>query len=536
MCERLEREHIKDVIEYPRGHYKTTIHSEGNSLWRALPFTIQDEEAFLKLGYSDKFIRFMQLMHNPFIRILLVTNTDSNARILGSLISKHVMSNAMYRMLFPETLPTKQDTWNARSLQMRLPISKGQSSDRGIHGEGTFDFLGVGNALQSRHYHMIVEDDLVGKAAIEQQATMDKVIDYHKLLPGAFDKDEAGKENDELIIGNRWSFQDLNAHIKEQEPEFSFETHSAIGGCCDMHLADRIIFPERFNFTELDRIKRRFGNYYFSCQYLNSPISAEDADFKECFLNYFTLGEDQDKKRIIKTEVKNGEIKKDIYCRTLRIVIAVDPNHSGNAGHGRSRHAIVCLGMEGSGVSANYYLLEYFAERCSYEKFYANLYRMAEKWRVREVGFEIIAAQKYCAYALQLLNKSATWPLKVKELKGEVEGPDGILSRKKEWRVRSMLAPIFERGSFYVQRSQQDFLSEYLSFPKSKTWDLLDALAYCPNLLDKVVDANTMSEWYKANQRLVQNINKPISVNSKIAWLPSGSVQIPNKVHVQKYG
>ena len=99
-----------------------------------------------------------------------------------------------------------------------------------------------------------------------------------------------------------------------------------------------------------------------------------------------------------------------------------------------------------------------------------------------------------------------------------------------------MLAPIFERGSFYVQRSQQDFLSEYLSFPKSKTWDLLDALAYCPNLLDKVVDANTMSEWYKANQRLVQNINKPISVNSKIAWLPSGSVQIPNKVHVQKYG
>jgi len=36
------------------------------------------------------------------------------------------------------------------------------------HGEGTYDFLGVGGALQSRHYNgILIQDDLIGRKAIE---------------------------------------------------------------------------------------------------------------------------------------------------------------------------------------------------------------------------------------------------------------------------------------------------------------------------------------------------------------------------------
>src|SRR5215472_10976495 len=43
-CEIIEQDLIKDVIEIPRDHFKSTIFSEVAPIWWALPFTQEDED------------------------------------------------------------------------------------------------------------------------------------------------------------------------------------------------------------------------------------------------------------------------------------------------------------------------------------------------------------------------------------------------------------------------------------------------------------------------------------------------------------
>ena len=50
MCKAVEKDGIQDVIEIPRDHFKSTIYSECFPIWRALPFTAEDEDLFYKCG------------------------------------------------------------------------------------------------------------------------------------------------------------------------------------------------------------------------------------------------------------------------------------------------------------------------------------------------------------------------------------------------------------------------------------------------------------------------------------------------------
>ncbi|HTS04501.1 MAG TPA: hypothetical protein VMP68_02890, partial [Candidatus Eisenbacteria bacterium] len=94
LCQTLEREHIKDVIEMPRDHFKSTCASEGLAMWRALPLSQQDIDDFYKLGYSDEFVRWMYRAHNPDARNLLVSGNITNAAKLGKKIRYHFESNS----------------------------------------------------------------------------------------------------------------------------------------------------------------------------------------------------------------------------------------------------------------------------------------------------------------------------------------------------------------------------------------------------------------------------------------------------------
>src|SRR5882724_5990473 len=203
-CLSLERDHLKDVFELPRDHFKSTICSESYPMWRALPFDSKDEALFRSRGYGDEYIAFMKRMHRRDSRNLLVCENITNAAKLGSRISHHYGSNALFRVIFPELLPDSSCTWSNFSLCHK------RTTHAAGHGEGTFDFLGVGGALQSRHYDgLIVQDDLVGRKAIESISIMEKTIEYHKLVVGAFENpDSATHENDEFIVGNRWSYND----------------------------------------------------------------------------------------------------------------------------------------------------------------------------------------------------------------------------------------------------------------------------------------------------------------------------------------
>lgn len=522
ICLSLEKEHLKDVKEYPRDHFKTTIAVEGMPIWRILPWGPADEFKLHALWHAgificdafDEFVLWMRKMHRPDLRNLLVSENSTNANKIGTRIRRHFESNAIFRQMYPEILPTTKEKWTDSSLQIHMP-----SGQPDPHGEGTFDFIGVGGALQSRHYNgLLIQDDLVGRKAVESQSVMDKTIDYHQLLVGVFDQDDADHEADELVIGNRWGFSDLNSHIREHEPWFQVESHGALGGCaggsCTLHPAGIPIFPEEFSVAKLMKLKQRLGSYKFSCQFLNDPVSPEDADFQEAWLNHYEIKVDQNGERYIAHEVKDGIIRKHILVRNLRVAMATDPTHSQNAGSGRCRHAIVVWGMSDTG---NYYLLYSWAKACTYEEYFRKLFETAKEWGLHRVGFETSAGQGLGAFHLQYYSNLHGWRLTIHELHGEVELADGTPSTKKKWRIQGVLGPIAEFGRMFVQRRFQDFISEFSRFSVVRTThyvDQLDASAYIPQMLRNPLNSRTRKDLQRLNREQSKLIGQPYSLGS----------------------
>jgi hypothetical protein len=510
ICNSLEKAHLKDVKEYPRDHFKSTIASEGFPIWRVLPFGDRDEEKFrqfhqgglFRCDHLEEFLRWMRVAHNPNRRSLLVSENLENARKLGTRIRRHFESGDAFRLLYPEIIPGTSEKWTDTSLQIRVP------GGAGPHGEATFDFIGSGGALQSRHYHMLIQDDLVGMKTVESPSIMERSYEYHQLLVGAFDEEDPNHEADELVIGNRWGYHDLNSQIKEHEPWFEFETHSALGGCCDAHPHGVPIFSEEFSAAKLMRLRQRLGSYKFSCQFENRPVAPDDADFRESWLNYFELKRDSTGARFVHHEVKDGRIRRDVPCNQLRIAMATDPTHSQNAGQGRCRHSIVVLGMSQEG---GYYMLDCWAKQCTYEEYFNKLFDIAKDWGLHKVGFEISAGQGLGAHHLQYMGTVKGYRLQIQELKGEVELSDGTISTKKEWRIRGALSPIFELGRFFTQRRWTDFLGEYSEFPKSRFCDILDATAYIPQLLRNPLNQVNAAMLKKINREMAGAIGQPYS-------------------------
>lgn len=499
MCKVVEKDGLKEVIEIPRDHFKSTVYSECFPSWRALPFTSEDEHYMRSLGYGDRFIQWMKFAHNQDIRILLVSEVINNAKKLGVRLSGHYQDNAKFRYIFPEILPDSSCTWNDESLhQKRTKLGN-------IQGEGTFDFIGVGSALQSRHYDMVIQDDLVGRAAFESDTTMLKTIEYHQLLVGAFDAaiDDGGRDNDEIIVGNRWSYKDLNSYIRSNEQYFNFTTHSALGGCCSLHPFGTPIFPEAFNLEKLARYKKRLGSYLFSCQYLNVPINPAEVKFKLSDIRRYQLirdwtetamysapfGKDKEVKSkpkiMIRHKVLDGDVEEDIAPRNLKRYIIADPNHSGN--DGRCRHAITITGIAEN--PRRVYLLDVWAKSCGTDEFIETLLNMAVSWKTDDIHLETIAAQKYLKYHLDyILKERARDDYRLKNIK-IVELKTPKTANAKKMRIDG-LGPIFERGEFWMcDTGMDEFIEELEAYPSGKLIDVLDTLGYGPSVWD--FDTNT---------------------------------------------
>jgi len=518
MCKVVEKDGLKEVIEIPRDHFKSTVYSEVYPMWRALPFSNQDELYMRSMGYNDRYIQWMRFVHNQDIRILLVSEVITNAKKLGVRISSTYSDNDFFKYLFPEILPDSSCTQNDESFHhMRTAAGR-------IQGEGTYDFIGVGSALQSRHYDLVIQDDLVGRAAYESETTMQKTIEYHQLLVGAFDAaiDDGGRDNDEIVVGNRWSYKDLNSYIRANEQYFNFTTHSALGGCCSLHPFGTPIFPEAFNIEKLARYKKRLGSYLFSCQYLNVPINPAEIKFELKHLRRYEFIKDLAysytdtslfnksttrvrHKVLIHHKVREGDVEEDIAPRNLKRYMIADPNHSGN--EGRCRHAITVTGIAEN--PRRVYLLDVWAKSCGTDEFIEQMLHLAvEVWKLDEIHLETIAAQKYLKYHLDyIIKEKASTDSRYQNLK-IVELKTPKTANAKIMRIDG-LGPIFERGEFWINSfGMEEFLEEFESYPAGKLRDVLDTLGYGPQVWD--FDTNTdeieieilkRREQYKRNIR-----------------------------------
>jgi hypothetical protein len=498
MCQAVMKDGLKEVIEIPRDHYKSTIYSECFPIWRSLPFSNKDEDLILKiydqLGQDGTmYVEWMRRAHNQDSRILVVSETIKNAAKLGIRVRNHYENGDLFRYLFSEVIPDASCIWTNESLQQkRTRAGSG-------HGEGTFDFIGVGAALQSRHYNIIIQDDLVGKDALKSELVMNDTIEYHKLLVGAFDADadNAGRDNDEIVVGNRWSYNDLNSHLRDNEKYFNFSRHSALGGCCDQHPHGIPIFPEAFNIAKLSRWRARLGTYLYSCQFLNLPINPEKCKFDTSRLRYFHYDRDyiavarndqrvDDQGRGYRVKMVHHIDEKtmepameDVFPRNLQRYMIIDPNHSGQKG--RCRHAITITGIQQK--PRRIYLLRTWAKATDTNSFVETIFELATAFKINTIHIETVAAQKYLKFHLEYYiqanrkTKPEIAHIRFADLKS------ATTANAKIERIDSVI-PIVEREELWLDSRDCSKVVEELEAYGNKNGlvDILDTLGYGPQV------------------------------------------------------
>lgn len=519
-CNSFLKWHLKQVNEIPRDHFKTTI-GVGHAMWWALPFNDHDEKLMRQLGYDDAWIAWMRRAHDQNTRTLIAMEIIKNAWKVGKKISSEYKSNHFFRSLFSEIIPDSSCQWTADTMTHKRDFTRGDANQ----GEGTYEFTGVDAALQSKHFNRIIYDDLFGREALKSELVAESTWEWFQLAVGAFDSDpnDPTAQCDEIVNGNRWSFHDLNYKIKENLPYFKFNTHDAEGGCCPNHPAGKPIFPEEWTMEKLREFRSRLGEYLYSCQFRNSPIAPGGNVFKQEWLRYFVLLTDTIQKKVnpwennnlsvpmdsggtfstlgqklytedqyisvrhmmIRHEMVNGVLPKDIATSSLSKMLMIDPNHKGEGG--RANHALMLVGVHKDPL--NVYVLDGKADTCSREDIMHHSYMMGERWRVRTIWVEIYAGQTWCKTAFEIENekrrKDGKWFFnEVREFK------DNRAENAKADRIEDC-EPFFRRGQIHICQNHPHsaefyrlFMKEYSEYPHCKTRDTLDILGHGIQNLD----------------------------------------------------
>lgn len=497
MCQSVEKEDLHLVQEIPMGHFKTTI-SIGLSIWWALPFTERDEFLMRTLGYNDAWIRWMKFAHNQNTRTLVTHEIEGRAIDMGKEVDEHYQQNDRFRFVFEDILPKNTATWNDHSkFQRRI---KGAANIDAT--TGTFEYRGVGQALQGVHPDSTIQDDNMGRAAQESMLhgdgrVLEALIRWHRQLTtrldtAAFDVSSVGRQ---LVVGNRWGHNDLNSWIKEHQLQFAFETHSAEGGCCKLHPAGEPIFPEEWTMKRLEGKRADIGTYDYAHFYLNQSVLPEECIFKPEWLKYYRFKqsrpdlrlEDLNNELLAEHEVYNGQTIDDVPCGILHRRMIVDLNHAKKKS--RCNHVILVVGWNPE--TDRLYLLEVWAENCPYSKLVDEFYKIGHRWGMRDAYLETVAAQNLMKFYLDERNSRESRPIFVNEL------PYDNSENAKTNRIEA-LEPMFKNGQVWCHRSQKQFLSEYNSYPAGLK-DVLDTLGYVPQTLS-VVRGKEAMKWFGEQQ------------------------------------
>lgn len=484
----------KQAIEMFRGSFKTSTFTIGTSIWVTCPVTEEDTAYAvdqLKIPLEEWIKR--TALHNQDVTQLLAFETQANAEKKILEIKHHYEENEIFRALFPEiAYQGTESPWNSKCLKIRR-VGFAQRAN-----EGTFEAIGVDGALQSRHYDIVWEDDLVGKAATESTATMLSTIRWHGLLSGAFVN--AAKQT-RFLISNRWGYEDLNGYVRRNEPDFVFHTVSSYE--LDPETGqERATFPERYSLEALVRIRDSgsMSRYDFSCQYQNSPILPGEREIDLDKMHTYTVGE----QGLIICSCGSS-----FYPSQLLRWMHYDPYNA----KGVRSTSCPGVGVVGTSVDKHVVLLDYWTFKGSYAKVFDKIFEFNDRWVPHMFTYEDVGNQNMAEFYIKQTQARPDF----KRRKMPSIRPIPTRGKAKEIRLRDYLFPVFsgEGGRRFTYRKNQLLFTQQLeSWPMASLehdYDLLDLLAQGAQVWHfPLTDEEKAQHRHSDDQGLAQ-LNRPYS-------------------------
>ena len=457
LCRFLEGEGDRKQVTMPRSFVKTWLCSIAYPIWVTLPR--QADELPPGADPDDKFWKL-----GPDMRILIASYVVTNAEKMIGLIRKAYESNTAMQILFPEVIPDnfKKTRWSNQSACINRPTD---------FTESTFEAAGIGGSATSRHYDLILEDDLIyakkddfsDKELQPSQEDIDKAIGWHKIAMSLL---VPGKHTRMHNVGTRWAKHDLIDYIWRNEPDYKIFRRACIklpedvlSGEVDASGIDWRDYdpswPEAYDHDQLRKIYNAQGSYMFSTQYLLIPISPEELLFKKSWLQIYTSRED--------------------IPKTCRVFTTVDVSEWDTGASSRKRGDCKCAILTCGWDHLNHmWIIDYDYERLNPTEVIMAAARHWKMYNPEYVGFESVYYQKSLAhFARQFMEDGKVPWMSIQQLV-----PEG--NKGKDLRIRG-LEPLGSNRAIHCRADHIDWINEFSEYiPTSRFCkkDLLDAAAY----------------------------------------------------------
>ena len=417
----------KKLILVPRMHLKSTLVTVGYSIFR--------------------------IIQNPNIRILIISGTYENAADFIGAIKDHLSRNETLIELFGDLSKGAIEWSNNR---ITLSTKRTSLGDK----EPTMVGVGIGTNVVSKHFDIIILDDVVVRENVETIEQRDKIVKrYRDTISLMETKAEL------IIVGTRWLDDDLYSWIldpeSQQKDQFLVYQRAALEweGSLEEALKDGIgftksLWPEKFTREELYKRYKNLGPYEFSTQYINDPVSDSEATFQKDWFHYY----------------EEADIRGDWINNYLTIDPAISTEKEADY------TAMVVTGVDRFG---NIYIRDIIRERLTPNRIIDYIFRLAEMYHPKTIGLEDVAWQKTLAYSMRDEMRRRGRSLPIIPVKPQ--------NRSKDERIRGLQplyfnGKVFHRNSLINNRYLED---ELMRFPRAKHDDCIDALSYTLDFFTK---------------------------------------------------
>jgi len=387
-----------------------------------------------------------EILRNPDVRIGLVSNTGFQAEGFLKEVKNHLEGNMKLVEIFGEQMGKK---WDAKEI-----IVKGRKSKQ---KESTVTCIGVGSALVSKHFDLVIGDDLVDdeSSRTELQRERQRTWFYQTLYPCLT---VGGQLH---LIGTRYHYLDLWGHLigaTEYEGSGEFKNCFLRVKSLEEDLETgeyRSFCIERFTVEALLEKKVNMGTVIFNAQMQNDTEAMKGKVFKDSWFRYYT-------DRPTKLRVFSG------------VDLAISDAKTAD------RFAHVTIGLD---EQSNIYVLSFFERRALHPNKQTDvIVDRAEREEPLFVGIESNAYQ--AAKAIDVMTVAPT--INIKKVYTDLD------KQSKGWKI----AALFEAGKVFIGMNMTRFKDHLLLFTGEKGGD--------DDLMDAFFNAVKIAIWTKHKKRRVE--------------------------------
>lgn len=335
---------------------------------------------------------------------LILGDTGDNAVRFGTEIKNHFEMNELLKWLFPEVIPTNFNTarWNAKELVLRRTR---------ISRDPTYDMMGVGGGVESRHYDWIIADDLVTEKCIHSDAEMEKVTKQAMGLESLLISDVESRID---FVGSRKKKGDTYDEIERyfgagDAVPVILGPHAVKKGAIviysrQIYESGKNIFPYEKTLRSgisdafLTRLRTKDPER-FHAQYANSPKGSGITLFRPEDLRYFKMDESG-----IITAVHHGRVIEQVSIWSLQRIILFDPATAKRTSNTSrlSKQAII-VAAKGSGPDI--YVFRYKVGHFPPDNAVKSLFRLNREWGPEFTSIEERGFQSWVRATLDLVSE-----------------------------------------------------------------------------------------------------------------------------------